>query len=399
MEKDVTYGYEEETLNSKPNLWCVIPYYIIENTKLTPQAKLLFGVISGLCRSKGFCWATNQYLASILDTDKRTVTRCMEKLIKERCITTEIKDNHNRKIYVIIHIVGGDGKNDMGDRHECHTMNSKYIKSYSDKLRLSSNSGVREENFDLNDNNTFAKRLVKALQSKRKIMCKVNLPIWSCQLREIKSEVGQKRFEPVFDWYLEHLSDKYTPKAYSALSFAKKFYAIEDAMNRQQPAVLLTPVTEQTKKIAKDVWDEWNWPATVKPQLKPVLQVCLDNITEYYKYQQKWLEVNKPKKAKEFTWDSFRRLYSFAEHINDYISIPTQFVQYWFKRIYELNGRKKYWDGDLTQYIFNTKHTIFIEWGRQRAAEWCEKPERWDDYIKLLYSDKPLKQPKLTGGV
>lgn len=395
-----------ESTTPEPNYFCVIPSYILFDNNLTPHARLLYGLLSSLCKSKGYCWASNSYFAEKFKVTRKIASKWLSELAKNNHICIELSQLSKRKIYLQIAKMGIPQKGE-GHPSKRGTDNNIYkepLRCSSDKLRLSSNTpspkgtGVMGKPLDLidNDNVLYAKKLYKALQSKRKIMSKVNLMSWISQLRKAKAEIGCERFRLVLDWYCEHLSDKYTPKAYSALSFVKKFYAIEDAMNRHSPAVLKTTVSEQAKQIAKDVWKEWQWPIKVKPQLEPILQVCLDNIKQFRKHQSKWLAEYEPKmiarhkSKKVYSYSTEDRIFLFAQHFDKYMSESSQFVRWWFQRIFEINGKRKNWDGDLTQYVFDVKHTIFTDWGRQLTMEWFENPKRWDDYIELLYGNKQL---------
>lgn len=53
--------------------YTVIPNYILESDQLSMSAKVLFGIIVGLTRHKGYCWATNETLADRMGASVRTV--------------------------------------------------------------------------------------------------------------------------------------------------------------------------------------------------------------------------------------------------------------------------------------------------------------------------------------
>ena len=50
----------------------VLPTHLLINEKIEPSAKLFYGVVRNLCRVEGYCWATNEYLAQIMDVSGRT---------------------------------------------------------------------------------------------------------------------------------------------------------------------------------------------------------------------------------------------------------------------------------------------------------------------------------------
>lgn len=78
--------------------------------------------------------------------------------------------------------------------------------------------------------------LVKAIQRKRLTKAKIQLKNWTPHFRKLRrvDEVEAARIEAVLKWFVNHLRDKYTPRAYSAKSFRQKFLEIEDAMERDQ---------------------------------------------------------------------------------------------------------------------------------------------------------------------
>lgn len=76
-----------------------IPLSIKNNTKLSSNAKLLYGDIQLLCYKNGYCFATNQYLAENLKVTSRTIIRLLGELEEEKYISFEYNKNI-RKIYI-----------------------------------------------------------------------------------------------------------------------------------------------------------------------------------------------------------------------------------------------------------------------------------------------------------
>ncbi len=60
-----------------------VPDRILRRKKLSPGAKLLYGIIMSLCQSRGFCWATNSALAERLSLSYRSISRLLAEL--KRC--------------------------------------------------------------------------------------------------------------------------------------------------------------------------------------------------------------------------------------------------------------------------------------------------------------------------
>jgi len=84
----------------------------------------------------------------------------------------------------------------------------------------------------------LAERLCEVLLKKRKLMRAANLKKWSATLRRFlstfKDPESVRRFDEVFNWYLEHVGDEFVPLALSATSFEEKFVRIEAAMRRSK---------------------------------------------------------------------------------------------------------------------------------------------------------------------
>ncbi|MDR2342836.1 MAG: helix-turn-helix domain-containing protein [Campylobacteraceae bacterium] len=86
----------------KPNYYAVIAAKVGFDKRLCPSARLLFGVITSLSNKEGYCWATNQYFASLYDVSIRTITRWITKLSDFGYIKVVIdqKKGNERKIFI-----------------------------------------------------------------------------------------------------------------------------------------------------------------------------------------------------------------------------------------------------------------------------------------------------------
>lgn len=87
-----------------PNI--VIPAEILFHESLTPNERILFGIINNLAYNQnGYCWASNRYLARILQIKQQTsVSTMLSKLQKENFIKMEYETRYDgkqvRKIFV-----------------------------------------------------------------------------------------------------------------------------------------------------------------------------------------------------------------------------------------------------------------------------------------------------------
>jgi hypothetical protein len=62
-----------ERAGETPSYYAVIPASVLYDPRLSADAKILYAEITGLCRLKGFCWASNAYFAKIHGVCGRTI--------------------------------------------------------------------------------------------------------------------------------------------------------------------------------------------------------------------------------------------------------------------------------------------------------------------------------------
>lgn len=79
-----------------PGYWCVAPKPLLRDKRVKSSALRLYLEISALCEETGYCWATNAYLAQIMEVGESTISRLVTQL--ERCgyIRTEMAVNGSR---------------------------------------------------------------------------------------------------------------------------------------------------------------------------------------------------------------------------------------------------------------------------------------------------------------
>lgn len=77
----------------------VTPRIVLSDKNLSSTDKLLIGLIISLALNKGYCFASNKYLANFLNISTRTISDCLSKLKTQKYIFVNC-DNGNRKIYL-----------------------------------------------------------------------------------------------------------------------------------------------------------------------------------------------------------------------------------------------------------------------------------------------------------
>lgn len=91
-------------IQEKSKNWiAIIPSFILYNKELTDKDKLVYSVISNLTHEKGFCWASNRYIADLLGCTPTTISRSVNRLNELKYIISNLtKDVNgtNRKIFL-----------------------------------------------------------------------------------------------------------------------------------------------------------------------------------------------------------------------------------------------------------------------------------------------------------
>ena len=74
----------------KPAFWAVIPANVLFSDDLRPNAKLLYGVVTLLQESSGYCYASNRYLANLFGLQPETITGLLNNLVEAKLIATDV---------------------------------------------------------------------------------------------------------------------------------------------------------------------------------------------------------------------------------------------------------------------------------------------------------------------
>lgn len=80
-----------------PNFFAILPSAVRYNPKLTARAVLLYALLTSLACADGAAYASNKYLADVLDVSERTAIRLIGELEAERYITTRYEYKNDTK--------------------------------------------------------------------------------------------------------------------------------------------------------------------------------------------------------------------------------------------------------------------------------------------------------------
>lgn len=88
-----------------PSFDAVIPAYVRYDSKLSGDAKMLYGEIRALTSAFGFCWATDSYFARLYQVSEKTIKRWLENLQSAgHIVITKERDDETLKLVRIIRI-------------------------------------------------------------------------------------------------------------------------------------------------------------------------------------------------------------------------------------------------------------------------------------------------------
>lgn len=88
-----------------PGYTAVLPPMVRYDETLSDKAKLIFCEIMAMTDTRGYCWATNRYLAELMRVHKNSVPRLVKELADRGYVRTEIIEggsgtNKERRIFV-----------------------------------------------------------------------------------------------------------------------------------------------------------------------------------------------------------------------------------------------------------------------------------------------------------
>lgn len=83
------------------NWMAVIPATILFDHELSDRDKIIYAIISNLTHDRGYCWASNKYLAQKLDCSIITIQRALKKLSDRNYLDIEVLRNESGTTRII----------------------------------------------------------------------------------------------------------------------------------------------------------------------------------------------------------------------------------------------------------------------------------------------------------
>jgi hypothetical protein len=133
---------------SEPGYFAIIPATVRYDAGLSPNAKLMYGEISALCRREGYCWASNAYFAALYKSSERTARRWLAELAERGHVTLEGGDSKKRRIKLSLDVRVDPDRNVREPGQNCPHISTRKVQPPVVQLgwtRENGWSGVTEE--------------------------------------------------------------------------------------------------------------------------------------------------------------------------------------------------------------------------------------------------------------
>jgi len=80
------------------NGYGILPNKVLFDDTLKPNAKLVYVFVSSLCAEKGYCWASNQYIADQFKIASSTVSALVSELVNAGYLHIELDKNGGNRV-------------------------------------------------------------------------------------------------------------------------------------------------------------------------------------------------------------------------------------------------------------------------------------------------------------
>jgi SOS-response transcriptional repressor LexA len=149
-----------EENKQQPSYYAIIPANV-RYANIPDKAKLLYGEITALCNQKGYCWATNEYFANLYGVHKKSISRLISILEKEKFIILNLKNKTgvSTKRRIGIHKIEEGGIHKIEEQNNTsinNTNNSNFLKKKPYFMNKRMSDDLKWVIFGKNDLREFA---------------------------------------------------------------------------------------------------------------------------------------------------------------------------------------------------------------------------------------------------
>ena len=126
------------------NYYCVIPSNVMDDDRLTPNSKLMYGLISSLTNQKGYCYANNQFFQAYFKKNKNTIIGWLNQLKEANHIQIEFDPKNSNKRAIKLNLRGSKNRDKGFKKLNCNPKNNKLKidESPLNKKRLSNEDRI-----------------------------------------------------------------------------------------------------------------------------------------------------------------------------------------------------------------------------------------------------------------
>lgn len=215
--------------DNKKSYYAIIPANVRYDKELTANAKLLYGEITALCNEKGYCWASNEYFASLYGVSKVSVQKWLKCLEDNGYIKRTVKRKEGSKEIEVryITLVGGGHQEKLATPHQEKLADNNTVFNNTNEYNV-----LFEKIWKLYPNKK-GKGRVSTTQKKK--LHKVGYDTLKKCIERYKSELEKDK-----DWrkpqngstffnsgYVDYLDENYEPSKQTAKPSSNKFNDFE----------------------------------------------------------------------------------------------------------------------------------------------------------------------------
>lgn len=216
-------------MNEHRGFYAIIPAIVRYDNQLNGNAKLLYGELTALANERGYCWATNQYFASLYNVSKRTIISWMKQLEKRKYIKIQVFYKPDSKIVDRRHIYilpfPTDTEFYTPSEENFITYGKNHHEGGEENFTTPGEENFTENNTLINNTKNNTKNIYSVEQSST--MSELFEKVWKTYpkktnkkkakeqfLKKIKSDEDFERFKTGYKAYLKYikLNDWYHPQ-------------------------------------------------------------------------------------------------------------------------------------------------------------------------------------------
>lgn len=204
---------------------------------------------------------------------------------------------------------------------------------------------------------TSAKRLRKAIIDGQFVFSKSlgSLDSWANEFYQLRKCTTETEINIVLNWYISKIGQKYTPHAFSAVSFRKKFLSIKLMMKHQAEDEVSDDRSLNT--FEQEFYDStklWDW-KNKKLNKKDIKTAIITNADNYKKLSRAMLQT-------------YQDLYGTSQ-LHDYyldlmrssLNSPEEFSKQQVTEVFHTLDNWDKWSGNILKTCFNCNNTESVE--------------------------------------